>query len=218
VLVDPAEYKVASTPAPIAAAAPASPPSTPTPAAQPDAAAVAAPAPANAPAPSITAAAPAAVTTTPAPGAATLTPAPAASAPVAAAPAPTPAPTANALIRDSYRIKRGDTLGGIARRWKHDGVTMQQMMIGFYQTNPEAFIRENINLIRAGSTLLVPAREEVLAISEEDAAHRIRLQMADFNKYRRAYAAGAGGSSQSVQASRDTISRRIAGRKATRSM
>lgn len=95
---------------------------------------------------------------------------------------------------------------------------MQQMMIGLYQGNPEAFIRENINLIRAGFTLVIPGRAEVLAISEADAARRIRSQMADFSKYRRTYAAGAGGSGQSAQASRDTISRRIAGRKGTRSM
>lgn len=92
------------------------------------------------------------------------------------------------------------------------------MIIGLYQLNPGIFIRENINLIRAGATLFIPGREEVLAIREEDAVHKIRTQMVDFNKYRRSYAAGAGGSSQSLQAQRDVVSRRTAGKKATRSM
>jgi len=119
---------------------------------------------------------------------------------------------------DTYRIRRGDTLGAIARKWKHDGVTLQQMMIGLYQLNPAVFIRENINLIRAGSTLFIPGREEVLAIREEDAARQIKTQMADFNKYRRTYAVGSGGSAQSAQAQRDMVSRRTAGKKGSRSM
>ncbi len=95
---------------------------------------------------------------------------------------------------------------------------MQQMMIGLHRLNRDAFIRDNINLIRAGSTLLIPGREEVLAIRVEDAARLVRAQMAEFDKFRRIHAAGAGGSGPVLQAQRDLATRRIAVKKNTRSM
>lgn len=116
---------------------------------------------------------------------------------------------------ETYRIKRGDTLGAIARKWKPEGVTIHQMMIGLYQINPSVFIRDNINLIRAGATLFIPGREEVLAIRDEDALQQVRIQMAEFNKYRRVAAAG---STRSAQAQRDIVSRRVGVKKSTRSM
>jgi pilus assembly protein FimV len=119
---------------------------------------------------------------------------------------------------EAYLIKRGDTLGAIARKWRHDGVTIPQMLIGLYKLNPEVFIRDNINLIRAGATLLIPGRQDVLAIRNADAVREVRIQMAEFSKYRRTYAAGAGGSRQSLQAQRDMVNRRTVAKKNTRSM
>jgi len=115
-------------------------------------------------------------------------------------------------------IKRGDTLGAIARKWRHDGVTIPQMLIGLYKLNPDVFIRDNINLIRAGATLFIPGRQDVLAIRKDKAAHEVRIQIAEFNKFRRTHAAGAGGTGQSLQARRDAVNRRMAGKKTTRSM
>jgi hypothetical protein len=66
---------------------------------------------------------------------------------------PSGAPSAKAQsteVSDTYRIKRGDTLGAIARRWKPEGVSYEQMLVGLFQTNRPVFIRDNINLIRAG--------------------------------------------------------------------
>ncbi len=91
------------------------------------------------------------------------------------------------------------------------------MLIGLYQLNPDVFIRNNINLIRAGVTLFIPGREEVASIAEADAMRQVRTHMADFSKYRRTYAAGVG-SGQSLQAQRDVVSRRMSAKKATRSM
>jgi pilus assembly protein FimV len=239
VLVDPVEYKVATAPA----AAVASPVPVVTPAEPVAAAPVAAPTPVApapiaaapvAPAPVASApvqAEPVAASPAPQPTVAATAPQPTAAAPAAsAAPASAPSPvssraaaaetppTTQAASADGYVIKRGDTLGAIARKWKHEGVTIQQMMIGLYQLNPGAFIRENINLIRAGSTLVIPGREEVLAIRDEEAVRQFRAQMAEFSKIRRIAAAGAGGSAPSLQAQRDMASRRIAVKKTTRSM
>ena len=120
---------------------------------------------------------------------------------------------------DTYRIKRGDTLGVIARKWKPEGVTREQMLIGLYQTNRPAFIRDNINLIRTGATLFIPGREDVLAIRAADAARQVRTHMADFSKYRRDLAASVGaGSARAMQAQREVISRRVGIKRSTRAM
>jgi len=92
------------------------------------------------------------------------------------------------------------------------------MLIGLYKLNPEVFIRDNINLIRAGATLLIPGRQDVLAIRQEDAAREVRMQMAEFGKYRRTYAAGPGGPTKSLQAQQDLVNRRAVAKKNTRSM
>ena len=81
------------------------------------------------------------------------------------------APSAD--VSDTYRIKRGDTLGAIARKWKPDGVSHEQMLVGLFHTNRPVFIRDNINLIRAGATIFIPGREDVLAISAADAARQV---------------------------------------------
>src|SRR5262245_34503791 len=92
----------------------------------PPAAVTAAPAPRPAPA-----AAP-----TPTPPVAT--PAPSARRPAAAAPA---APMAGA--KEYGPIKQGENLSSIARSVAPEGVTLEQMMVGLYRSNPEAFINKN---------------------------------------------------------------------------
>ena len=274
VLVDPAEYKTASTPAPQQAAAAPAPVASPAPAAAPSRAqsqspkAAAAKAPTPAPAPVVAApvapvaptpvvaappapvvAAPAAASVAPAPVVvATPAPAPtpvvaAAPAPVAAAPAPvapvapapvvvaTPAPAPAPVVAapapvqqraeasGTYQIRRGDTLGVIARKWMPEGVTYEQMLVGLYHTNRSVFIRDNINLIRAGATIFIPGREDVLLISSTDAASQVRTHMAAFTKYRDNTANAGTGSARISQAQRETISsRRVGVKKSTRAM
>ncbi len=120
----------------------------------------------------------------------------AASAPApAVAPAPTPAPKPAAAPESkppaTREVKKGDTLGAIARENLRPGITYNQMLIALYRANREAFIRDNINLVRAGQILDVPDQETVTAIDPEDARRLVRSQMADFGAYRRKLAAVA---------------------------
>jgi pilus assembly protein FimV len=121
-------------------------------------------------------------------------------------------------VSDTYLIRRGDTLGAIARKWKTEGVTYEQMLIGLFQINRPAFIRDNINLIRAGATLFIPGREDVLAISATDATRQVRMHMAAFTKHRDTAVRAGGGSAQISQAQRDAISRRAGGKKSPRAL
>jgi pilus assembly protein FimV len=124
--------------------------------------------------------------------------------PVAAAPAPstaqiarpipTPAPAAPEArplpVRPSgdaagtYEVKRGDTLGKIARENKPEGVTMQQMLVALYRANQSAFIRGNMNLVRAGRILQIPDRETAAGVASAEANSVVRQHTADFSDYR----------------------------------
>jgi len=120
-------------------------------------------------------------------------------------------------VVETYRIKRGDTLGAIARYWKPQGVTLNQMMVALYQGNPAVFIRDNINLIRAGATLSIPYREEVAAIDTSKASQQVKLQMSEFARYRRQQAAAVSAApAKPVQ--REVVTGRVGVRKAARSL
>lgn len=227
-------------PAPVAAAALAPVQAAAAPAPEPARAHVVAPAPVPAPLPAVAAAPVPATAPTPA-VAATPAQAPAAARSDAAdtAPAPVsplpraaePARTAVAVdtpaarsvrdrqAADTYRIKRGDTLGAIARKWKPNGVTFNQMLIALYQGNRDVFIRDNINLIRAGAILAIPHRERAAAIDAGKAFRQVMSQMAEFARYRRHQSASVTAASVSLApGQREAISRRVAVRKAARSM
>ncbi|MGZ8213129.1 MAG: FimV/HubP family polar landmark protein [Methylosarcina sp.] len=72
---------------------------------------------------------------------------------------------------DSYGpTTKKDTLWKIADRLtRQRGVSVEQMMIAMYKENPQAFFKENINALRLGKTLKVPAREAILKLSRKQA-------------------------------------------------
>lgn len=85
---------------------------------------------------------------------------------------------------DGYVTKRGDTLRQIAARMKSEEVSIEQMLVGLYQTNPSAFAGDNMNRLKVGQILHMPAVDELQAISQKDAVREIRLQTADWRAYR----------------------------------
>ena len=118
-------------------------------------------------------------------------PAPAVTPAPAPAPAPKPAAAPEPKAPATREVNKGDTLGGIARENLTRGITYNQMLIALYRANRDAFIRDNINLVRAGRILDIPDHEAVAAIDPEDARRLVRSQMADFAAYRRKLAAAA---------------------------
>ncbi|HVK32153.1 MAG TPA: FimV/HubP family polar landmark protein [Burkholderiaceae bacterium] len=150
---------------------------------------------ATAPAP-----APVAPAISPAPAA----PAPRAAPPVAAAPAPAPraaaaapapstapaAPRAAAGNIDEYRVRQGDTLSRVAQRTQREGVSLDQMLVALFRANPQAFIDENMNLLKAGSQLKVPSASEAKETGTAEAKQVIQAQSADFGAYRQRLASG----------------------------
>ena len=101
-------------------------------------------------------------------------PASAARAPAAQA----PAVPAAASTPHSVPVHRGDTLSGIASRISGAGLTAartHQWMVAIYRANPQAFDR-NMNLLRSGTVLSIPARSSARQISPAAAWGEIRHQ------------------------------------------
>ena len=64
----------------------------------------------------------------------------------------------------SVLVKPGDTLSGIALANPVAGADLYQMLWALYQANPQAFISQNMNLLKAGVTLKIPDAQTVRAI------------------------------------------------------
>jgi len=83
-----------------------------------------------------------------------------------------------------YTVKPGDSLSRIAGRVAPAGVSLDQMLVGLYRNNEDAFIDGNMNRLKAGSLLRVPGADALGGISTAEARQLIRAQSADFNAYR----------------------------------
>jgi FimV-like protein len=81
-------------------------------------------------------------------------------------------------VAPTHEVKRGDTLFGIARKAKHEGVSRNQMIFAIWQANQAAFPGGNINVLEVGTVLNIPARETVAAIDPAEADRRVRELLA----------------------------------------
>ena len=127
-------------------------------------------------------------------------PAPAAPGPVARpAPAPVPvvaaaptprAPAAPRQTPSEYEVKAGDTLYRIALRMQQPGVSLDQMLVALYRGNPQAFMDNNMNRLKAGSVLSAPTPDAARSATTPEAQQIIRAQSADFGAYRERLASG----------------------------
>jgi pilus assembly protein FimV len=114
-------------------------------------------------------------------------------APAPRSPAARPAPAAAAPAGTDYGpVKRGETLSRIAASVKPEGVSLEQMLIGILRANPDAFIGNNINRLKAGVTLRIPAGEQFAELPQDAAKKEVRVQTADWGRYRRKLADSAG--------------------------
>ena len=111
------------------------------------------------------------------------TPAPAAKA--AAAPAP-----AAAAAGDQYRVRPGDSLSRIAKTVQPQSVSLDQMLVALFRGNPNAFVDNNMNRLKAGEVLTIPSAETAQQVNGPEAREVIRAQSADFAAYRQQLASG----------------------------
>jgi pilus assembly protein FimV len=81
-------------------------------------------------------------------------------------------------------VKRGDTLSSIARQVLPAGVDLNQMLVALYHANRDAFIADNMNLLKAGAVLKIPEKNEIASIDTTTAKAEIKMQAADWRSYR----------------------------------
>ncbi|KAA3623147.1 MAG: hypothetical protein DWQ08_11960 [Proteobacteria bacterium] len=82
-------------------------------------------------------------------------------------------------------IGRGETLSEIVNRMDlPEGVDVFQAMFALQQRNPEAFLRNNINLVKEGSTLQIPSAQEMASISKVVASAAYSKQLNEWLAYR----------------------------------
>jgi pilus assembly protein FimV len=104
----------------------------------------------------------------------------------AAPPAPTEpsepvSPPPPSMVGDTYDVQRNDSLWKIASRLRPGTPReINQTMIALYRANPQAF-SGNINRLRSGAVLRVPAQEEIESIDAREASNEVTRQ---FNEWR----------------------------------
>lgn len=133
--------------------------------------------------------------------------------PIAAAPAaPAPrvaAPAAASGAQEYGPIVKGETLGKIAASLKPEGVSLEQMLVALYRSNPDAFIKKNLNLVKSGKILRVPDAAEIAAVTKGEAVKEYRTHVADWRAYAGKLADAAGQAPAGGSTARGRITARV---------
>ena len=66
-------------------------------------------------------------------------------------------------------MRSGDTLTKIAQQEGLSGFSLEQMLVGIFRKNREAFVADNMNRLRAGNVIRIPADNELQTISPSEA-------------------------------------------------
>lgn len=106
---------------------------------------------------------------------------------------------------ETYVTRRGDTLRNVARQMQVDDVTLEQMLVGLYRANRNAFSGDNMNQLKVGQIIRAPREDELQAVSPQEALQEVRVHTANWNAYRNnlagAVAQSAAAESESQQQS-----------------
>lgn len=97
----------------------------------------------------------------------------------------------------SLTVQAGDTAGaialhvlnsmgkaGAAKDSQLPRVSLDQMLVALLQSNPNAFIKNNVNLVKAGARLKIPSPALANAINAETAHSEILFQAQEFSNYK----------------------------------
>lgn len=101
-------------------------------------------------------------------------------------------PEAGSAEGDTYAVKPGDTLAGIAHHNQVEGVSLEQMLVALYQANQDAF-DGNMNRLKTGKILKLPGKDAA-NVEQQEAVREIHAQAEDWRSYRSKLAETAGGS------------------------
>lgn len=116
-----------------------------------------------------------------------------------AAPSPSPAspssppPAASRPSSATIVVRKGQSMAAIAASVQPEGVRLEQVLVAFQNANPAAFVGRNVNRVQSGSVLAVPDAEAMRSVDPDEARRILRVQTADFLRYRKSLAERAAG-------------------------
>ncbi|MEJ8566828.1 type IV pilus assembly protein FimV [Elongatibacter sediminis] len=78
-------------------------------------------------------------------------------------------------------VRPGETLWRIASDWSAGtGMDLNQVMLAIQRNNPQAFINDNINLLKRGAILRMPRRQDIETLSPSAARDEVLEQASEF--------------------------------------
>ncbi|HMM77152.1 MAG TPA: FimV/HubP family polar landmark protein [Gammaproteobacteria bacterium] len=108
------------------------------------------------------------------------------------APMAAPPPAAAAAGGTLGTVQSSDTAWALALRHRPDAsISVQRMMIALLRANPEAFANDNINQLRRGAVLRMPAQADIDGVSQREAVAEVARQHQLWEEYRQGASAAA---------------------------
>lgn len=95
-----------------------------------------------------------------------------------------PPATEQAESATEHTTVPGDTLNSIARELQVEDVSLEQMLVGLYNANEDAFVNGNMNRLKVGQIIRAPSLDELQSVSRSEAAQQIRVHTENWNAYR----------------------------------
>ena len=99
-------------------------------------------------------------------------------------------------------VQKGDTLSKIATRMSMQGIKLEQLLIALYNKNSKTIASKNMNLIREGTILALPTKQEALAVDAAQAMKTVALHASNFRAYAQNLAQQSAGSTSVEKAPR----------------
>ena len=96
------------------------------------------------------------------------------------------ATAASAPVASAAKViqtRPGAMVSRIASANRPAGATQDQTLLAILHANPDAFMADNINLLKKGAALTMPTAEQALSVPAEEARALIRQQHADYEKH-----------------------------------
>lgn len=99
-----------------------------------------------------------------------------------------------------YMIARDDTLWEVASKARPEGASVHQTMLDIQRLNPDAFINNNINRVKAGYIVYLPSADDISSADLASALAEVRQQNAAWRQGRDAERVAGSGPSLRISA------------------
>ncbi len=93
-------------------------------------------------------------------------------------------PSQSASSAQLYQVQANETLMNVARQFGVAEIEFNQFMLAVLQLNPNAFIHQNIHLLKQGSLLKIPSQQQWQSIDRDQALQQVQQSNLDWRVMR----------------------------------